>query len=133
MAMLDDIRALPAELLATRDTGAIAAALSAGRKRLVPTEVGNGLILETIGLDAGNALLDYLYNEPQFRHLKPLLEQGRLRLDSPMVRATIDAFVPALLTPAQADALKALAEVPDPVDEMDVRKACWSDDGVWQV
>ena len=133
MALLDDIRALPPEMLATQDTQAIADALSAGRKKLVPTEIGNGLILETIGLTAGNALLDAIYNAPEFRHVKPLLEQGRLRVDSPLVRSTLDALVPAVLTQEQADAIKALAEQPDPVDEMDVRRVCWSDDGVWQI
>ena len=56
MDLLDEIRALPAELLAGRDTAAIAGALSEGRTQLVPKEIGNGTIIETIGLAAGNAL-----------------------------------------------------------------------------
>ena len=131
MALLDDIRALPAELLAGRDTAAIAAALSAGRVRLVPTEIGNGMVLETIGLTAGNALLDVIATVADFRHVRPLLDQGRLRIDAPLVRGTLDGLVPSVLTQGQADALKTLAEQPDPIDEMDVRRACWSDEGVW--
>lgn len=133
MTLIESIRALPAELRATRDTEAIAAALSLGRVRLVPTEIGAGSVLETIGLSTGNALLDAVAAAPDYRHVKPLLEQGRLRIDSPLVRATLDGLVPAVLTQAQADALKALAEVADPMDELTVRRACWSDDGVWQV
>ena len=135
MALIDDIRALPADLLATRDTAQIAAALPPV-SRLVPTEIGNGTVLETLGLAVGNALLDVLYNAPDFRYVKPLLEQGRLRIDAPPARAALDGIAAAGIAAgfgaAQAEALKALAEQPDPVDEMDVRRACWSDEGVWQ-
>ena len=121
------------ELLAQRDTQAIAEAVSLGRVKRVPTEIGNGTILQTIGLTTGNALLDVLNQAAEFRHVKPLLEQGRLRVDSDLVRSTLDSLVPAVLTAAQAQALKALAEQPDPVDEYAVRCIAWSDDGVWQL
>ena len=132
MLLRDEILALcTADVLASRDTALIAAQLSAGRRRLVPTEIGNGAILEKIGLPTGNALLDLINSAPDFRHVKPLLEQGRLRVDSPLVRATLDSLVPALLSRAQADALLALAEVPDPVSEYAVRCVAWSDSGEW--
>lgn len=121
----------PPELLAQRDTRAIAEAVSVGRIKRVPTEIGNGTILETIGLAAGNALLDVINQAAEFRHVKPLLEQGRLRVDSALVRATLDGMVPAVLTAAQVQALKALAEQPDPVDEFAVRCIAWSDTGEW--
>ena len=121
------------ELLAQRDTQAIAEAVSLGRVKRVPTEIGNGTILQTIGLTTGNALLDVLNQAAEFRHVKPLLEQGRLRVDSDLVRSTLDSLVPAVLTAVQAQALKALAEQPDPVDEYAVRCIAWSDDGVWQL
>ena len=120
-------------LLAQRDTQAIAEAVSIGRVKRVPTEIGNGTILQTIGLTAGNALLDVLNQAAEFRHVKPLLEQGRLRVDSDLVRTTLDSLVPAVLTAAQAKALKALGEQADPVDEYAVRCVAWSDDGVWQL
>lgn len=94
MALIDDIRALPADLLATRDTAQIAAALPPV-SRLVPTEIGNGTVLETLGLAVGNALLDVLYNAPDFRYVKPLLEQGRLRIDAPSARAALDGIAAA--------------------------------------
>lgn len=122
MSLYDDIIAGGFDLQ-NRDDGAIAAALSVGRTKLVPTEIGNGTILETIGLTAGNSLLDVLNTAPDFRYVKPLLEQGRLRVDSGLVRATLDTLVPSVLTQAQADALKNLALVPDPVSSQDVAKA----------
>jgi hypothetical protein len=82
------------------------------RARTVPTEVGNGTILEVLGLATGNALLDVMYGNSDFRHVKPLLEQGRLRLDSPLTRAALDSLVGFVLTEAQAEALKAKATQP---------------------
>lgn len=131
MTLKDEILALPAAIRDTQDAQVIADALSVGRTRLEATEIGNGSILETIGLAAGNALLDVINTAPDFRYVRPLLEQGRLRVDSVLVRATLDSLVPAVLTLAQADALKALAAVPDPVDEYSVRVLSWSDDGAW--
>lgn len=106
------------------DHGALAEALSVGRIKLAPTEIGIGTLLETLGLSTGNALLDYLKGTPDFRHVWPLLEQGRLRADSPMVRATIDALAAGgLISVAEAGVLKALAEQPDPVTSQDVTRA----------
>jgi hypothetical protein len=83
------------------------------RTKLVATEIGNGTILEAIGLASGNALLDVLYTQPDFRHVKPLLEQGRLRLDSALVQLSIDGLATMnVITEAEADKLKALAVVP---------------------
>lgn len=121
MALIDDILATGLPLT---DHGAIAVALSAGRTRTVPTEIGNGVVLETIGLASGNALLDAIYTNPDFRYVKPLLEQGRLRIDSPLVRATLDGLTSAgVITPAEADALKALAVQDNPVSSQDVTRA----------
>lgn len=118
MALIDEIIATGLPLI---DHDAIAAALSAGRTKTVPTEIGNGMIIETIGLAAGNALLDAIYGNADFRYVKPLLEQGRLRIDSPLVRATLDGMVGAgVITQAEANALKALAVQADPVTAYDV-------------
>jgi len=120
-SLRDDILALGMPL---SDHGAIAAALSAGRTRLVYTEVGHGTILETIGLAAGNALLDAIYATPDFRHVKPLLEQGRLDISSALVRGALDALTAAgVITAPHAAALKALAERPDPVSSQQVTRA----------
>lgn len=82
------------------------------RTKKVHMEVGNGTILEVLGIAAGNALLDVIYSDANFRHVKPLVEQGRLSLDSTLVQMTLDSLVPAVLTQAQADKLKNLCVQP---------------------
>lgn len=120
MTLLEEIiaKCTPEEIAARGKDGGldiIAAKVSAGRMRAAPTEAGNGTILETLGIAAGNKLLDVIYNVPDFRYVKPLVEQGRLRLDTALVQATLDSLVPSVITQAQADALKARCMVPDPV------------------
>jgi len=131
--LIDDIRALPAPLLATHDTQAIADALSVGRKKVAQRLGGIGLVMETLGPVDGAALLDQLEGMsatvPAVKWAFVLINRGELDFGSPATRAMIDQLVPA---PANT-LLKAVAEVDDPIDEMAVRKACWSDDGVWQV
>lgn len=132
MALIDEIRAkCSSDLLATRDTQAIADAVNVERVKASPIEVGNGTILEVLGLDAGNALLDVIHSQADFRHVVPLVEQGRLIVSSPLVIQTINSMVPAVLTQAQADALIAVGTAPDPVSELDVRRACYADNGDW--
>lgn len=121
------IEASPALQAMKNDDVAIAAALSVGRTKVVPTEIGNGTILEAIGLTAGNALLDVLNTAPDFRHVKPLIEQGRLRLDSPLVIGTLGALVASgVLTQENADVLAARARVPDVVTPQQVSDAIGS-------
>lgn len=110
-------------LAATGNTQAIADALSAGRTKLVHTEVGAGTVLEVLGLATGNSLLDVIANAADFRHVKPLVEQGRLRLDSAMTIATLQSLVGTVLTQPQADALLARAKVADPVTHTQVGEA----------
>ena len=75
------------------------------------TEIGIGLILQTIGVASGNALLDAIKATPDFRYVWPLLEQGRLRLDSPVTLGALDQLVGGgVITQAESDALKALAQ-----------------------
>lgn len=124
MTLLAEIHAkATAEQIAARDHDAIAAAVNVGRKRRNKREIGNGTILETLGLAAGNALLDVINSAPDFRHVKPLVEQGRLVISSPLVQATVDSLVPSVLTQAQADALKALGWEDDPVTAVQVAAA----------
>lgn len=115
--ILDAIAASPElqELAAVRNDAAIATALSVDRTRLVPTEIGVGTILEILGLSVGNSLIDAINGTTEFRHIKPLLEQGRLRLDAALVQGTLQSLVPALLTQAQASALANYARRPDPI------------------
>ena len=131
--LLQEITAkCPPEMIAAKEHGQIAALVSAGRTKPSGLQVGKGTILETIGLAAGNAFLDVIDTQPDFRHVRGLIAEGRLIISSPLVKATIGSLVPAVLTQAQANALLALATVPDPIDELSVRRAVWSDAGEWR-
>jgi hypothetical protein len=131
MSLLDEIKAkCPPDLLATKNDAAIAATVSKTRTKPSTKEIGNGTILETIGLEHGNAMLDVIYNDQQFRHVKPLLEQGRLIVGSPLVVATIKGMAAGGVIPdAARDALLSLTVEPDPVSDIEVRRALWSDAG----
>lgn len=119
MITKDDILNLGLDI---KDHDLIAKHLSSTRTKIVKTEVGNGLILDTVGLDIGNTLLDLFYTDTAFRYVKPLLEQGRLDISSPLARATLDRLVGILpgFEQQHADAIKALAEVPDTITALEV-------------
>lgn len=124
----DEIRAAiaadPALQALVPDSQAIADALSAGRTRWKHTEIGVGTIIEVLWLAAANPVLDALYASPDYRHVKPLLDQGRLRLDVVAQAGMLQPLVTGgLLTQAQLDALIARAKEPAPVDEYAVRVA----------
>lgn len=131
MTLLDEIKTkVSPEILATRNTNAITDALNTGRTRKQTTEIGNGLILSTIGMQAGNALLDVIGSVSDFRHVRPLLEQGRLDISTPLVAGALSSIVSSgAITRTDADALLALADVPNPVTELEVRCALWTDKG----
>lgn len=134
----DEIRAAisadPALQALVPDTQAIADALSVGRTRWKHTEIGVGTIIEVLGLSAANPVLDALYAAPDYRHVKPLLDQGRLRLDVVAQAGVLPPLVTGeLLTQAQLDTLIALAKEPAPVAEYDVRVAIYNDDGSLRV
>lgn len=137
MALIDDIRALDASILAQQNTQVIADALPP-RVALRKTECGFGTILSTLGPVAGAALLDTL--DAMRAASRPLhwawylLERGVFDFGDPATRAQLDALAAGgVMTAEQAAALKAVGEVSTPVDEMEVRRACWSDAGEWLV
>lgn len=116
-ALLPDAQAIAAEL-STRDT------------HKAPFEIGVGLILETMGLESGNALLDAIKATPEFRHVYPLLEQGRLDLSSPLVEIALGMLVQAeVISNSDAQILLSLSIKPIEVSETDVKRAIWHDDG----
>lgn len=147
MALLDDIRALPAGLLAARDTQAIADALSAGRARLHERLISERGVLAALPVPAGDVFLSALeafaaatlpdghplvaYHGTIKRGVGWLKGEG-LDLGDPLTRTLLDTLAQVGVVDASSvAALKALAETPDPIDEMTVRQACWSDEGVW--
>lgn len=131
MALLDEIKAkCSPELLASRNPQAIAAAVSAGRTRPSATEIGNGTILEVLGLELGTAVLDIINGTATYKYVVPLLEQGRLRIGSSVAQDAVQAFVTAkVLSQEQADALKVLGTEPAPVSYDEVARACYDDNG----
>lgn len=126
-------RANPActQPLAGRDLVELARILSDGRTRPSAREIGNGTVLEVLGIDAGNKLLDHIQSTPDLRYVKPLLEQGRLMIGSSVVQAELQAFVGLddVLTQADADKLCALGKDLDPLTPQDVADALFNPDG----
>lgn len=120
--LLEEIQAkCSPELLASRDHDAIAAQVNIGRIRPSSLEIGNGTVLETIGLTAGNALLDAIYSGNEYRYVRPLLEQGRLKAASPLIAGALAKLVEVnVIKQEHADALLALGTEPDPVTANDV-------------
>ena len=133
MTLLAEIQAkVSAEILATRNQQMIADAFNAGRTKLIEREIGNGWVLESLGVAGANAFLDVIATAPDFRYVKPLVEQGRLNIGSALVQATIKSMVGTVLTQTQADALCALGITTDPVSLQDITTALIDDLGVWR-
>jgi hypothetical protein len=131
MALIDDIKAkFPNLAPETRDDGAIAAALSIGRVRVVPTLGGIGTVLEALGPTDGAQLLDDLTamsaTVPAVRWAMVLVNRGDLDFGSTATRTMIDQVV---TDAAKAAKLKAVAEVPDVVTAQQVAQAL---EGVFQ-
>jgi hypothetical protein len=122
-----------AELRASRNTAAIAAKMSEGRKRHVTTLIGFGTVLDVLGADEGAAVLDALESAAQqiskIKWAMRLLDGSKLDVGLESTRTAIDELVGQIFTQAQADTLKSLADVHDPIPELDVVKACYSDSG----
>lgn len=151
--LIDEIREkCSPELLATRDSTAIAAKVNENRKRIEqPKYIGDGTVSNTMGRPDGPLFVYWLEqaaaqalpeNPTQLQiaaHAEivqawRLLAEAKLDIGLPIVRDGIDGLVGVSpLTQEQATAIKALALVDDPVDEMTVRRACWSDAGEWMV
>ena len=125
MTLLEEIQAkCPQSLIDAQEHGQIAAIVSEGRTRLVPTEIGAGTILATLG-SGGGAFLDMLVAVgQQDRNVfwtTDLVKQGRLRIDLAATRAGLQAL--AIAVPSLADdvtALLTLGYAPAPVSVQDV-------------
>ena len=123
LAMIDARAAIDpefAEHVTERRDAQIAAALSEGRTKLVPTEIGSGTILAALG-EGGGAFLDALVEIGTVNRnvywTMDLIRQGRLRIDLPATRAGMQglaAAVPSLAPAVQA--LLTLGYEPDPID-----------------
>jgi hypothetical protein len=54
-----------------------------------------------------------------------------LKIGSTVAQSAVQAFVPAILTQAQADSIKSLGTTPNPISEFDVRCALYAEDGTF--
>lgn len=158
MALLDEIKtkcsaAQLANLKATNDPAAyaaVAATVSAGRVKTVEKRIRHTDVLAALGAEEGAAVIDAIAavapndgltpgrrkNRPlayALEMLKPASAQG-LDVGNTQTRTQLDDLATAgVMKPAQAAALKALAEVPDPVTDRDVSAATRRDDGSWLI
>lgn len=126
-ALTTDEAAAAAPLVAARNDVALAALVSTGRTRHVPTEIGVGTVLATIGPGAGAWLDAITAVGEQSRDVYwalTLVHKGMLRLDMPATRAQMQALAEAV--PALADGINALLGLciaPDPVSQPAVSAA----------
>lgn len=84
------------------------------RTKVVDRYVGYGTVLSLFGATDGAAVLDALEtlaaSSSPVKWAMRLLADDKLNIGDPATRAQIDALTPAVFTPAQAAALKGLAE-----------------------
>ena len=69
------------------------------------TPVGQTRILSTIGLDAGNRLLNYIESEPLYKHVNPVIDKNELDLGDDRVIADIRSMVPDVISQKECDDL----------------------------
>lgn len=156
MALIDEIRfkcttAQIAEAKRTNELGPIVTTVNASRQpKLVETRIRWRHILSTLGAEDGQAVIDALNAAvpatdsvvPNKRKGRPLATAAEmihprssegLDVGDAQTRAQLDALGAggAVMTAAQADKLKALAERPDPVTDYDVSKAMHDGAGNW--
>ena len=161
MDLLTEIRAkCPPELLAGRSDTAIAAHISRGRTRLQSTLVSERGVRSALSIVQGASFIKLLRDLEQataapawlvavcdalkipepvrwayvdtLQCAYPWLKATGLDVGVQTTRDMLDLMAagnPSLSSACQA--IKALAEVPDPVDSYTVRRACWSDAGEW--
>ena len=133
LALIDARAAEDAEfaaLVAARNDTAVAAALSVGRQKLVPTEIGSGTILATLG-PGGGAFLDALVTIGESNRdvywTMDLIRQGRLRIDLQATRDGMQALAQAVPSLAPAvTSLLTLGYADDPISVAEVSAALGS-------
>lgn len=120
-----------ADALAAKDCDAIASIMNAteARTRASDTLIGNGTVLEKLGITDGNTFLDAINANNAFRYVKPLLDQGRLEIGKALVQATIQSLVPVAISQDSADKLCALGSQPWPYTAAELHEALFNLDG----
>jgi hypothetical protein len=128
MTLLAEIQSkCSAELIASRDHDAIAAAVNVGRTKIQSRMIGIGTVLATLGA-AGGPFLDGLVTmgttDRNVFWAMELIKAGNLDVGMQATRDQVTALAVAAPSVASSiGALLALAVVPDPITEFDVRVA----------
>lgn len=154
LALIDARAAQDAEfaaLVATRNDTAIAEALSVGRIRYQSRLITERGVISALGPVEGEALLagleSFAGSSLAPEHPLYAAHAGIKRMigwlkapaegvdvGDPLTHQLLDTMV-ALgvqgVTAERVAAIKALAAVPDPISDMDVRRAIWADDGTY--
>lgn len=108
---------------------AVAKLLSTQKQVMSNFMIGKGDVISTLGLTVGNAFLDVIDSNSNFRHVKHLLQEGRLLLNDSITLLAINSMVGSnisetvLFDQSHADALTSLAMVPDTVTHQEVTLA----------
>ena len=118
-----------ADALAARDCDALAVLMSPGRTRANGLQIGCGVILATIGIDAGNRLIDFIQSQPELRHVVRLINNGWLDIGEPLPQHMLRSFPAEAISSADAEALCALGQQPDPFTAQQVAEAVFYPDG----
>lgn len=146
VSRLDLIARVSEEVLASRDSQAIADAFNVGRVRIVSRLIGERGVLDALGPIAGEAFLAALEAitsaealpepaRPYFGALRrgvAWLKSEGLDIGSATTRSLLDLHANVgVLDAAAVATIKALAQTPDAIDELTVRRLAWSDSGEW--
>lgn len=132
MSLRDEVHANPAcaAALVAKNFQLITHIMSVGRVKPNFREVGTGTILDVLGLTVGTAVIDAVYTVPAYKYVRPLIEQGRLHVGSPLVKAALQQLVGGeVLSQAGADALVALGYEPNPYTYAEMEDALFNKDG----
>ena len=129
MTLLDQInQACTPEQIALRNDVLIAELVNAWRKahgvtRKQSTAIGKGPIIAVLGMAAGNAFLDVVYGNADYRHIKDVITAGTFDVSLEASAEGFEAMVAqGGITQAHADALLALGLLDDPVPVDDVSR-----------
>jgi hypothetical protein len=118
-----------APYITAKDPFTIAKIMSVGLKRPTDYEIGNGRILQVLGITVGSAFLDVINSNDVYRYVRPLLETGRFLIGAPEAQAAVQAFVPAVLTQEQADAICDLGMESYEYSAQEISNIMFNDDG----
>jgi predicted transcriptional regulator len=142
--LIDEIRALPTEMLAAEDTAQIAAALNVGRTAVSDYWLTDrGLVADLVASTGSTEMSDSILTKldqaaTASRSVKAITNRlyndpTGINFGESALRGWIASMTPGLFTVPERDALLGLAVKPSSVSVDQINALCWSENGVWQV